>query len=242
MFIAASIAGLWVTHQLVPLAVLKSANDVGGNFLQTFGGMYGVIVAFALFVVWQQHNDTQVALEHEAVCLSELFRVLRFFPSWPGRDAARATLREYVLAVPRNNATTTHHGQRSDERAMLSSVITEFFAWNKPNEAEQRLWGLAIDIVHETNEAREHRLTTAGLRMGLGMRGFVVLGGFFTVMTMWLLQMDSFLMQCMLTSLLTWVVVAAASIVFDLDDPFSGDFNVNWHRFTELASRMSDNL
>jgi hypothetical protein len=236
-FIAAAVLGLWAVHQLIPYSALKATNDVGGNFLQTFGGMYGIIVAFALYVVWQQHIDTQVALEREAVSLGELHRLLRHFTSWPGRDAARAKLREYVLAVPRNNE--PGNTQKIDERALFGEVIDSFIAWNAPTEKEERLWSLALDFVHELNEAREHRRTTAGLRMGEGMRGFLIIGGMFTVATLWLMSMDSFAMQAVLTGLLTWVVVAAASIVFDLDDPYSGDFVVDWKRFYELAERMN---
>lgn len=235
-FLVLSVGGLWLTHHFVPPEALKAANEVGGNFLQTFGGMYGIIVAFALYVVWQQHIDTQVALEREAVSLGELHRLLRHFGSWPGRDAARAKLREYVLAVP-NNA--QRKGAPTDERALFTTVIDAFLSWNAPTPAEERLWDLALEFFHELNEAREHRRTSASLRMSEGMRGFVVLGGAFTVGTLWLMSMDSFAMQAVLTALLTWVVVAAASIVFDLDDPYSGDFVVDWKRFHELAERMA---
>src|SRR3954469_7833603 len=154
-FMALSVAGLWMVHALVPLAVLKSTNDVGGNFLQTFGGMYGIIVAFALYVVWQQNIDKQVALEREAVSLGELHRLLRHFSSWPGRDAARGHLREYVLAVPTNSRSAST--ARVDERALFGKVIDSFIAWNAPSPAEERLWTLALDFFHELNEAREHR-------------------------------------------------------------------------------------
>jgi hypothetical protein len=237
-FIVLSLAGLWLTHQLVPHAWLKATNDVGGNFLQTFGGMYGIIVAFALYVVWQQHIDTQVALEREAVSLGELHRVLRNFTSWPGREAARAKLREYVLTVP-GNLRPGAGPRRVDEAQLFREIIDSFTAWSTPGEHEARLWDLTLELFHELNEAREHRRTVAGLRMGEGMRGFVVIGGAFTVGTLWLMSMDSFVMQAVLTGLLCWVVVAAASIVFDLDDPYSGDFIVDFTRFHELAERMA---
>jgi hypothetical protein len=236
-FVALAISGLWLTHHFIPPQALRATNEVGGNFLQTFGGMYGIIVAFALYVVWQQHIDTQVALEREATSLGELHRVLRHFASWSGRDVARARLREYVLLVPKN---AMQPGAPSpDERELFIEVIDAFLAWNAPAPPEERLWDLTLELFHELNEAREHRRTSASLRMSEGMRGFVVLGGLFTVGTLWLMSMDSFPMQMVLTAFLTWVVVAAASIVFDLDDPYSGDFVVDWRRFHELADRMS---
>jgi Protein of unknown function (DUF4239) len=236
-FVAAALAGLWLTHLLVPATALKATNEVGGNFLQTFGGMYGIIVAFALYVVWQQHNDTQVALEREATSLGELHRVLKHFVSWPGRDAARAKLREYALAVPQNNRPVS--STRGDEAIIFRETVDAFLGWNAPTTAEERLFSLALDLFHEVNEAREHRRTSASLRMGEGMRGFVIIGGVGTVATLWLMSMDSFPMHAVLTGLLTWVVVAAASIAFDLDDPYTGDFIVDFTRFHDLTERMA---
>src|SRR3954469_20648608 len=103
-FIALALGGLWVTQHFLPPALCKATNEVGGNFLQTFGGMYGIVVAFAIFVVWQQHNDTQVAIEREAVSLGELHRMISFFGSWASRETVMVRLREYALAVPANNS------------------------------------------------------------------------------------------------------------------------------------------
>jgi hypothetical protein len=126
-----------------------------------------------------------------------------------------------------------------DDGALLGAAFSAFLAYRPSTPEEERFWPMALDLFHELNEAREHRITAARLRMGEGLRGFVVIGGFFTVMTLWLMEMDSFVMHATLTALLTWVVVASASIVFDLDDPYTGDFIVNWRRFREAADRMS---
>ena len=50
-FLSAAVLGQVLVRVLVPEEVLRSANEVGGSFLQTFGGMYGVILAFAMYVV-----------------------------------------------------------------------------------------------------------------------------------------------------------------------------------------------
>jgi hypothetical protein len=196
-----------------------------------------VVVAFAIFVVWQQHNETQVAIEREAVSLGELHRMLGFFASWRERDTVRIRLREYALAVPVNN--TPPAKTLVDEGALLGVCFDELIRFKPAGLEEERLWPMALDLFHELNEAREHRITTSRLRMGEGLRGFVVIGGAFSVATLWLMSVDSFAMHATLTGLLTWVVVAAASIVFDLDDPYTGDFVVNWSRFRQLADRMA---
>jgi hypothetical protein len=225
---------LWLTRQLIPEAALRSGNDVGGNWLQTFGGMYGVIVAFAIYLVWTQHNDTQAAIEKEATSLVELYRVLGWFPSWPERDAVRASLKAYARGVP----PSYNDGPPMEERRLLEQGLGAFLTHSPSNPAEERLFQTAVDRFHELNEARGHRTTVARMRMGEGMRWFVFIGGGLTVAGLELLWVDSFAMHAAFVAGMTWVVVAAASIVIDLDDPTSGDFVVDWSHFADAAASM----
>ena len=230
-----SLSFLWISRLLIPEAALRSASEVGGNALQTFGGMYGVIVVFAIYLVWTQHNETQVAIEREATSLVELYRVLGWFPSWPTRDSVRESLRSYAKSVP---ASYAGGAPLFEERAVLEHDLGAFLSHTPANASEERLYQTAVDRFHELNEARSHRVTVAGLRMGEGMRWFVFIGGAITVAGQELVWVDSLALHAAFVAGLTWVVVAAASIVIDLDDPTSGDFIVDWSHFSQAAAAM----
>ena len=229
-----TLAFLWLSRALIPQTALRAATEVGGNYLQTFGGMYGVIVAFAIYLVWTQHNDTQVAIEREALSLVELYRVLGWFPSWPERDAVRASLKLYAKAVPASYTSSV----AVEERAILEKGLGAFLSHAPGNPAEERLFQTAIDRFHEVNEARGHRATVARLRMGEGLRWFVFIGGGLTVAGLELVWVDTFVLHAAFVMGMTWVVVAAASIVIDLDNPTSGDFIVDWSHFKHAADSM----
>jgi len=233
-FITAAVLGQVLVRSFVPEDVLRSANEVGGNFLQTFGGMYGIILAFAMYVVWQQHNETQVAVEREAVSLTELYRILGWFGSWKGRDAVRASLKRYATLVPE----TVGHEPTEAERRLIAAGLAEFLGHAPATPTEVRLFEPALELFHELNEAREHRITIARLRLPEGLRWFVYIGGVLGVSTLWLLYVDAWLVQALFTAVMTWVVVATVSIIVDLDDPYSGDFIVDWKRFREAAAQM----
>lgn len=49
-----SVLGLLAFREVVPLDVLRSAEDAIGNYLQTIGGIYAVLLAFVVYVVWGQ--------------------------------------------------------------------------------------------------------------------------------------------------------------------------------------------
>lgn len=231
-----AVTGQLLCRGYVPEATLRGTTDVGGNFLQTFGGIYGVIVAFTIFMVWQQHNETQMAVEREAVALSELYALTGWFTTWVKRDEVRRRLRDYARLVPALNGATPVKPEQDDKR-LLDSAHADFLT-HAPSAAEERLFGSALDLFHELNEAREHRVTVSRLRLPEGLRWFVYLGGAILVAALWLVWVESQTVHALLTAGMTWVVVAATSLVLDLDDPFTGDFVVEWDRFTEAAAQM----
>jgi Protein of unknown function (DUF4239) len=231
---------LWAVRTLVPHEVLSTTGAVGGNVLQTFGGMYGVIVAFAIFITWQQHNETQIAIEREAVSLVEVYRAMGWFESWAERGAVRVALHRYALAVPAN------YGPRRakeivDEAALLETAQGAFLRHAPSSPREERVYDHTLALFHELNEARAHRETIASLRLPDGMRWFVFLGGALCVLTVDLMWVPEFLAHLALTLSMTWVAVAAASTVVDLDDPFEGDFVVEWDRL-EVAARAMERI
>lgn len=236
-WIGLSIAILYAVTRGVPEPVLRGAIDVGGNFLQTFGGIYGIIVAFAIYVTWGQHNDTQVAIEKEAVSLIELYRVLAWFPSWAGRGEVREQLRRYALAVPRAHQPNAPPSD-IDEHSLLDKGLRSFLAHQPGSPSEERLFPHALSLFHELNEAREHRLTVSNLKLPNGLRWFVFIGGAICVGSLDLLWVESFAVHAALVAGMTWVIVAAASITIDLDDPYAGDFVVDWDRFHKTALLM----
>ena len=80
----AALIGLYLVRYLAPASWLKANNEVAGNYLQTLGTIYAVLLAFVVFVVWQQHNETRSAVESEANELSDFYRTIR---ALPGRAA-----------------------------------------------------------------------------------------------------------------------------------------------------------
>lgn len=136
----------------------------------------------------------------------------------------------------------THHGESDSARpgdpALVSSALTEFLHHDPAASQEERLYQPVLDLFHEFNEAREDRMTVGRLRLPEGLRWFLYLGGAATVATVWLLWIESAVIHALLTAAMTWVVVGATTIVLDLDDPYTGDFVVNWRRFEEAVRQM----
>jgi len=236
-WLVGSLGVLYAFHRLLPQESLAPATDLGGNFLQAFVGIYGLVLGFAVFITWGQQNDTQVAVEREAVLVGELYRIFSWFDRWPSRETARQHLRDYAHSVPKTYA----HGHAVGtlpEREHLEHIFRVLLEYRAPSPAEERLWDKALDLIHDLSQTMEHRITTAGLRIPWGLRVFTIMGGVMTVLSFSVLAVEPFGLHVFFQALLTWVVVAAVSMVLDLDDPYTGDFRVDWERFEQAADRM----
>src|ERR1035438_1690689 len=91
-----AVIGLFLVRCLASASWLHANNEVAGNYLQTVGTIYAVLLAFVVFVVWQQHNDTRSAVESEANELSDFCRTIRVLP---GTQPIRTSIQEYGKVV-----------------------------------------------------------------------------------------------------------------------------------------------
>src|SRR5262245_50474002 len=95
---ALSVGGLVVFRGAVSFEVLKRSNDVVGNYLQTLGSIYAVLLAFVVFVVWTQFNDARANVDKEANELLDLHRTARGLPE-PARGQVQASAMAYAQGV-----------------------------------------------------------------------------------------------------------------------------------------------
>src|ERR1700758_2113688 len=75
-----SVVGLLAFRAVMPFADLRASTDAVGNYLQTVGGIYAVLLAFVVYVVWGQYNDARNYLDREATALVDLHRTSSGLP------------------------------------------------------------------------------------------------------------------------------------------------------------------
>src|SRR3954471_18374971 len=93
-----AIAGLVVSRNLIDYKALQSSSDSLGTFVQTLGGIYAVLLAFVVIVVWGQFNDARTFVDREANALVDLHRTASGLPP-DTRTTIQRELREYIDAV-----------------------------------------------------------------------------------------------------------------------------------------------
>ena len=96
--VGVAILGLLFVRRLVPLDRLQMHHEVGGYIINVMGTVYAVILAFVVFVVWNQYQIANSAVVAEANGLGDLSRMTRRLPE-PLQTQFRGALVNYLEAV-----------------------------------------------------------------------------------------------------------------------------------------------
>ncbi len=217
-----SVGALFLVDRFLPLATRIAANDAVGNYLQTLGTIYAVLLAFAVYVVWTEYTDVRQHMEAEA---NELFGILRMASGLP--DAIALALRNIVLRYVEAFLEHEWSVSASSDDAIVSKgwgMVGELWDTLRAYEpVDQRCGALYAELLGSVNdlcEARTARITSGRARIPL--RIVLYTGALSTVGSLCLFGVETFWIHALITVLLAGAVAHVLVVIEDLDDPFSG--------------------
>src|SRR5262245_23423226 len=203
-----SVAGLLVARQVIPFQVLEESNDVVGNYLQTLGSIYAVLLAFIVFVVWTQFNEARAHVEREANELLDLYRAAGGL-SGPARSRVLALAREYAQAVLVSEWPAMSCG--GPLGAGVGGPIIDRL-WGALHEAERKseldgsIYGEVLTRLDDVSDARSNRLTSSRTTIPLALRLLLYIGAVTMVASMYLFAVPSFAIHAAITSSLAGAI------------------------------------
>src|ERR1700704_4083362 len=185
---ALSVVGLLAFRQVVPTSeLIATSNDVG-NYLQTVGGIYAVLLAFVVYVVWGQFNEARGYLDREATALVDLHRTASALPS-RSRVAIQSGLRDYVDAVLRDEWPAMARGDEAtiDRVAeLLEHVWLAIHACRPLSDCQHTVYGEVLGRFNQLTDLRTSRLSAARARIPVAMTILLYTGGLLTVGSVYL--------------------------------------------------------
>ena len=150
---AASIVGLIAVRNMVDLETIHDSGDAIGSYLQVLGGIYAVLLAFVVVVVWQQFNDARGYVHREANAVLDLHRTSSGLPE-SAREVIQHGLRDYIAAVVADEWRAMSHG---DQETI-----------DKIGQRLDRVWS-AIHTCMPTNDCQHTVYAVAGAGTGAGV-------------------------------------------------------------------------
>jgi Protein of unknown function (DUF4239) len=93
-----AVLGCALIRRRVPSLADGENNEVAGVVVSVMGGIYGIVLAFVIVVLWEQLQSAQSVVAHEGTALSQIIRDSRAF-SDQARQEVTSAVGEYVHAV-----------------------------------------------------------------------------------------------------------------------------------------------
>src|SRR5262245_20183257 len=178
-----SVAGLVIARQVIPLHVLEQSNDVVGNYLQTLGSIYAVLLAFVVFVVWTQFNDARANVDREANELMDLFRTARGLPE-PARGRVQASALAYAQVVVDKEWNAMACQSPADiggGAAVLEALWASVHAAEPMVEPERSLYREVLKRLDDLSNARSSRMTSVTTSIPHTLRILLYVGAVSTI-------------------------------------------------------------
>jgi hypothetical protein len=228
--------GLLLVRFVAPPPWLKANNDVAGNYLQTVGTIYAVLLAFVVFVVWQQHNEARCAVESEANELSDLYRIVHALPK------TQPTL-ERIAAYARSVIDEEWHamaqGRASPKSETALQEIWQAMLKVEPHtNTQEALYSEALSRFNDLSDARSHRLYCSLLRLPPSLWVLLLTNGCLVVGSMWIFGLASLFAHALMTVALSGSIAFILFLIADLDNPFWGSWHIEPQAFQRALEHM----
>jgi hypothetical protein len=232
-----SILGLCAVRAWVHV---PSSNDTVGNYLQTVGTIYAVLLAFVTSTVWGQFNATREVIDHEANEVIDLHRTADGFPD-EQRIPLQRSLARYVDRViaeewPAMACADDHTTEQVGEE--LDALWAGLHVYEPRSECSKSLYAEALSRFNDLSDARTHRLTAARTRIPFPMKVLIYVGAAIVILSMYLFVVPSFAVHALMTGAVAGAVSHILYLVWDLDNPFAGAWRLSPEPFERIRRYM----
>jgi hypothetical protein len=222
--------GAFLVRSHVALDTLRSNNEVAGFKFATLGMLYGVLLAFAVLVVWGELNDAQSNVATEAGAAATMFRLADGMAAEGAQDGVgdagaplRAALAVYLRSAIREDWPAMERGGESPlTGASLDGLYAALLGYEAGDPRDAVLLAEALRQADVLTQARRARIVVAE-GVVPGVVWFVLfLGAFVTIAFTFFFGTASLRAQVMMTGALALLIFSCLMIIVAIDRPFAG--------------------
>lgn len=244
-----SISGALATYlfrKYIKVRILNSHNDVAGNIFAMVGGFYGLLLAFVVFLVWDQFNDAQQSADIEGSLAKGLYRDIKFYPVDSEGTVGYNDIKvldlayvNYISDALKEDSLMDAEGNDSPNYLWYKDTIT-VRAFNKVFEIVERMHddqdykNQRIDqMFRHLNELNTYR-SLRGLAVDSDIDVYIwiplLLGGLITMLFAILMDIENRRLHIIMNGLLGSFVALIFYIIILTDHPFAGKMRIDIHK------------
>ncbi len=219
---------------------IRGTDDVEGIYVVVIGTLYGILVAFMIFVVWTDYSDAQRLVDREADALGDVYRLAGGLPQ-PYRDQVRGLSVEYARAVADSEWANMARGQTDPRVSDIVARMWQAFNALGPEEAaDDVLRDHLLTSFAELTDLRRSRLLESETELPTVLYVVLIIGGILTVGFAIVFNTEHFESHAIKAGALAALVSLMLVTVWSLDHPFRGSVRIPPDAFDRVLSIVEE--
>jgi hypothetical protein len=233
-----ALTGLVLVNRLVPETRRSSSNVGGGLIFRPISGVFGILIGFTAFLVWQQYYTAHVTAQREASELAAIYWHAEELPT-SERLQVQQYARSYARIVIEEEWPLMGQGQESSKAWDTVDKLRRTVDGFEPSTStEETLHARQVTLVDDVLNDRRLRLLQS--REGLPPILWTVLlsGSVLLVGYTYFFGLQDFRAHLLMVGMLTALIVIILFTIKSLEYPFSGEMRVDSSAFELVLNRF----
>jgi hypothetical protein len=211
-----------------------------GSYVEVLGGLYSIIVAFLIYVVWDQFNRVQMGVSQEASALEDLNRVAAFLSDSGVAGTIRGAIKRYMESTGGDEPRRLAKGQ-------LSSLAEEHFkalthsirAVEVKTTKDGAIYQEMLRGLTRVSDTRDERLGVSATRIPSTLWYLVVFASFALFAGFLVLGITSVPLSMAIVAAVAGCLMFLLCVLQDMDNPFEGSWRASYAPMVNIAARIS---
>jgi hypothetical protein len=217
--------------------------DAGGlsGFASIFGALWGIIVAFILFVVWSQFNNTSSYIDAEANALKQLYRLTICLKNEGAAKEICEAIKNYTKLVIEVGFKAVATGKRNPQASdAFSQIFLKIKDLQFNGEQDRLVFDHILKQFKELSDTRTKRLNESLNRLPVPLKVFLIISSFVVILAFIFPIFQNLLVAVFVIIVLSGSAGLLLQVILDLDNPFVGYWNLTpepFRRFLEFLEK-----
>jgi len=220
----------------IPHELLIENHAVGGFLYNAVCVIYAVLIAFVVFVIWNNIQETSSKIEREANNLLNLYYDATAYPDSIKKEI-QSTIREYVKRVTKEEWQSMADGKTDDEAVKYFIKLNRIFLSVNSNQvANTEILAQSLKNMQDVREFRRHRILSARNNMPDILWLVIILSSVVLIVFTFFFSTKNIWHQYLMTAFLVFVCVLILYLIYVLDHPYVGQDAIKPDAFQPLIT------
>ena len=237
-----ALTGLILVNRLVPEKRRSSSNVGDGLIFRPLSGVFGILIGFTAFLVWQQYYTAHVTAQREASELAAIYWHAEELPN-SERQQVQELVRSYAHVVIEEEWPLMGQGQESKKAwDIVDKLRRNVDGFEPSTTTEETLHARQVTLVDDLLNDRRLRLLQSHEGLPPVLWTVLLSGTLLLVGYTYFFGLPDFRAHLLMVAILTAFIVTVLFTIKSLEYPFSGDMRVEPSAFELVLNRFEEDF